>query len=153
LIACADSVIYAGTGPIDILCDDIWGANGNCEDMEVHGGPGVTSLTCSSRVGYPDCCYGLSMNQGDAILTQYDNTGATFGFACASDQWQCPESAYHPDACVSQPCECGGPDQCALVFFWNGLTSKGALNWNTAIDLCDQGATGINCSDGRLTSL
>ena len=47
-----------------------------------------------------------------------------------------------------------GPDQPALVAFWDGLTDKGALGWNTTLDLCGQ--SNVICSpasDGKVVQL
>lgn len=42
-------------------------------------------------------------------------------------------------------------DQSALVDFYNELTSKGSLNWNTSITLCGQ--FGVKCFENRATHL
>jgi len=38
-------------------------------------------------------------------------------------------------------------DQIILVDWYNSLTSKGSLNWNTTIDLCGQ--TGVVCDSSN----
>ena len=42
-------------------------------------------------------------------------------------------------------------DQAALIAFWNGLTFKAGLGWNTTASLCGQG--GVTCSGGKVTLL
>jgi len=39
----------------------------------------------------------------------------------------------------------------ALIAFWNGLTDKGNLNWDTSRNLCGQ--TGVTCSNNVVTEL
>jgi len=38
-------------------------------------------------------------------------------------------------------------DQTILTNFYNGLTSKGSLNWNVLNDLCTQ--TGVTCDSSN----
>jgi len=42
-------------------------------------------------------------------------------------------------------------DQAALIAFWNGLTNKGALGWNTTTSLCGQ--NGVTCSNSKVIKL
>jgi len=42
-------------------------------------------------------------------------------------------------------------DQAVLLLFWQGLTDKGSLNWNTAASLCGQLA--VLCNGGKVVEL
>ena len=44
-------------------------------------------------------------------------------------------------------------DQAALIAFWNSLTSKGTLNWNTTASTGICGQEGVLCTGGKVVEL
>lgn len=148
--SCYSMKVYGGSAPLNILCSG-YSIMGACQGMSVYGGSGPTNLTCVSSI--QDSCGTLTMTQNNSTLTEYDQYGTYHSFTCSPGQWQCPATAYLPNACVSNPSGCWSADQNTLTSFYRGLVSTGTLTWLTTTDLCLNGATGVTCASGKVTSL
>lgn len=161
---CYQMAVTTGSGPSNIICNSIYVCNqatfslasgptsfycyqGNdCIGATINGGTGTLNFTCDANT----LCTLPTVIQNHAILTESATGGA---FSCQPGQWQCPSDSANSNACVTKTCGCVGPDQCALIAFYSGLTSTGSLNWDTITDLCTNGAYGISCSGEWVTSL
>ena len=78
-MACYQAGFNLGTGPTSFTCYQ----SDSCYTTIINGGTGTVNLTCGAvSAGDDDSCFGLTMNQNNAILTETDAEGTYYNFAC-----------------------------------------------------------------------